>query len=235
MEDKTKKIYDNIVKNIYPLVIISDRYTGAYSRGRYTAWNCYIDEIPIEIDGDDMECYEFWDEIIKNGYVFKKYDNFGNCKDIHIGIGETPEKAIFDLYYKLEKEIDTLNFNFIKNLLLTNGYLKESDFNPEGNSSEKILFCLNILNEIKRKIEQMKHTPHIFDIAPDIKFVTLSELPFLILSKYKELPKDLNFKDIDKYYDKNAVYLWDVYDINNVKCFKIDLTENNYLKIQKVL
>ena len=76
MEDKTKKIYDNIVKNIYPLVIISDRYTGAYSRGRYTAWNCYIDEIPIEIDGDDMECYEFWDEIIKNGYVFKKYPSF---------------------------------------------------------------------------------------------------------------------------------------------------------------
>jgi len=167
--------------------------------------------------------------------VFKKYDNLGNCKDIYIGIGETPEKAIFDLYYKLEKEIDILNFNFIKNLLLTNGYLKESDFNPEGNSNKHILFCLNILNEIKRKIEQMKHIQHIFDIAPDIKFVTLSELPFLILSKYKELPKDLNFKDIDKYYDKTAVYLWDVYDISNIRCFKIDLSENNYFKIQKIL
>jgi hypothetical protein len=235
MEKETKKIYDEIIKSIYPIVIVADRYGGMYSRGKYTAWNCYIDEVPIEIDGDDMECYEFWYEVIKNGYVFKKYDNLGNCKDVHIGIGETPEKAIFDLYYKLEKEIDTLNFNFIKNLLLTNGYLKEFYFNSDENSNEQILFCLNILNEIKRKIEQMKHIQHIFDIEPDIKFVTLSELPFLILSKYKQLPKDLNFKDIDKYYDKNAVYLWDVYDINNIRCFKIDLSEDNYFKIQKIL
>ena len=90
-----------ILENIYPLIVISDRYNGTYSRGKFTAWNCYIDEVPQEIDDDDSECAVFWNEVIKNGYVFKKYDSFGNYKEIYIGIGKTPEEAILDLYCKL--------------------------------------------------------------------------------------------------------------------------------------
>jgi hypothetical protein len=231
---KDKKFYNEILENIYPLVVISDRYTGAYSQGKFTAWNCYIDEIPEEIDSSDDECGVFWDEVIKNGYVFKKYDNFGNYKEIHIGLGETPEKAILDLYSRLNKEIDVLSFNFIKDLLLEDGYFKESDFNPNENSDNNVLFCLEIVNEIKRKIEKMKHEKIIFDIKPDIRFVTLAETPFLILSKYKKLPENLDFKDIEKYYDENHVYLWDTYDINNIKGFKINISEQNYLKIKKI-
>jgi len=231
---KNKKFYNEILENVYPLFVILDRYNGTYSHGKFTAWNCYIDEIPKEIDDSDDECGVFWNEVIKNGYIFKKYDNFGNYKEIYIGIGETPEKAILDLYSKLNKEIDVLSFNFIKNLLLEDGYFKESDFNPNENADDNFLFCLNVTNEIKRKIEQMKHEKIIFDIKPDIKFVTLSKTPFLILSKYKKLPENLNFKDIEKYYDEEYVYLWDVYDIKNIKCFKIDINESNYLKITKM-
>jgi hypothetical protein len=231
---KNKEFYNKILENVYPLVVISDRYNGTYSHGEFTAWNCYIDEIPEEIDDSDDECGVFWNEVIKNGYVFKKYDNFGNYKEVCIGVGETPEKAILDLYSKLNKEIDVLSFNFIKNLLLEDGYFKESDFNPNENSDNNILFCLDVENEIKRKIEKMKHLDCGVDLPPDIKFVTLSETPFLILSKYKKFPENLNFKDIDKYYDKNAVYLWDVYNINNIRCFKIDICESNYLKITKI-
>lgn len=72
-------------EDIYPLVIIEDRYTGVYSNGKYTAWNMYFDEIPQDIDGDDVSCYDFWHSY--NGIV---------------GLGETPSGAIEDLRQKLE-------------------------------------------------------------------------------------------------------------------------------------
>ena len=73
--------------DIYPLVIIEDRYTGVYSNGEYTAWNMYFDEIPQDIDGDDVSCYDFWHSY--NGIV---------------GLGRTPNEAIEDLRKKLNAE-----------------------------------------------------------------------------------------------------------------------------------
>ena len=68
----------------YPLVVINDRYSGAYSGGGFTAWNLYVDEIPTDIDDSDNECMEFW---ITN--------------KIPVGIGSNPEEAIEDLKRKL--------------------------------------------------------------------------------------------------------------------------------------
>lgn len=46
--------------DIYPLTITKDRYTGTYSGGEWTAWNCDADEVPEEIACDDVTCCEFW-------------------------------------------------------------------------------------------------------------------------------------------------------------------------------
>ena len=72
---------------IYPLVIICDRYTGAYSGGKYTAWNKYLEYIPDEIEADDTTCSYYW-----NG-----------CKEI-VGKGDTPNEALTDLYNKLNEQ-----------------------------------------------------------------------------------------------------------------------------------
>jgi len=74
-------------EDIYPLVIIKDRYTGTYSNGEYTAWNMFFEDIPREIDEDDVTCYNFWHSY--NGIV---------------GLGETPNEAIEDLHKKLNVE-----------------------------------------------------------------------------------------------------------------------------------
>jgi hypothetical protein len=74
--------------DLYPITIISDRYTGVYSGGRFTAWNLYEDKVPAEISLDDVTCNNFW---VENKIV---------C-----GIGYTPNEALEDLYNKLIKEI----------------------------------------------------------------------------------------------------------------------------------
>lgn len=74
-------------EDIYPLVIIKDRYTGTYSNGEYTAWNMYFEDIPREIDEDDVTCHNFWHSY--NGIV---------------GLGKTPNEAIDDLRKKLNAE-----------------------------------------------------------------------------------------------------------------------------------
>ena len=71
-------------ESIYPLTIIGDRYSGAYSGGEYIAWNMYPNEIPAEVDSGDVECNEFW----------------LNYKGIY-GKGSTSQEAINDLKTKL--------------------------------------------------------------------------------------------------------------------------------------
>lgn len=39
--------------HMYPLVIVSDRYGGCYSHGKFTVWNCYPENIP------DKYCSEY--------------------------------------------------------------------------------------------------------------------------------------------------------------------------------
>lgn len=71
---------------IYPLTIVSDRYTGVYSGGNYTAWNCEPCEIPEEIGDDDVTCSIFW----------------ANFDAKLVGFGETPREAALDLYCKIK-------------------------------------------------------------------------------------------------------------------------------------
>ena len=68
----------------YPLTICNDRYTGAYSGGKFTAWHLDAEDVPTEIYGDDVECAVFWD-----------------WNEIPVGKGDTPEEAISDLKAKL--------------------------------------------------------------------------------------------------------------------------------------
>ena len=46
--------------DIYPLTITKDRYSGVYSGGEWTAWNCDADEVPSDISDDDVTCCGFW-------------------------------------------------------------------------------------------------------------------------------------------------------------------------------
>lgn len=78
---------------MYPLIII-DRYTGAYSHGKYTAWNDVFYRIPKEVEANDVECLEFWSKF-KQG---EKRNIFN--KLLYIGIGNTPIDALEDLKTK---------------------------------------------------------------------------------------------------------------------------------------
>ena len=69
----------------YPCTIIKDRYTGAYSRGKWTCWPCDFDDIPDDIESSDIPCGDFWRQFDKNT----------------IGIGDSPEEAVKDLRQKL--------------------------------------------------------------------------------------------------------------------------------------
>ena len=69
-----------MTKEIYPLTIIADRYSGCYSGGEYTAWNLDFYNVPKEIDYDDVACNKFW------------LDN-----KTPVGKGNTPQEAIKDL------------------------------------------------------------------------------------------------------------------------------------------
>lgn len=71
--------------NLYPLTIVRDRYTGCYSGGEFTAWNLQPEDVPEEIDADDVGCATF----------------FSHTKIIY-GRGKTPDEAAMDLIKRLE-------------------------------------------------------------------------------------------------------------------------------------
>ncbi|KKL48773.1 hypothetical protein LCGC14_2322110 [marine sediment metagenome] len=71
----------------YPLTILVDRYSGAYSGGQWTAWNLEPFEIPPGPTESDMECSDFW------------ADN-----EIPVGRGDTPVSAIASLTAALDAE-----------------------------------------------------------------------------------------------------------------------------------
>ena len=87
---KIWKPIDFVATDIYPLTIVSDRYSGTYSGGVYTAWNHYVDEIPHEIEGDDGVCREFW--------------WCGASEKYRVGKGSTIAEAVADLARKMGKE-----------------------------------------------------------------------------------------------------------------------------------
>lgn len=72
------------MKEIYPLTIISDRYDGTYSGGRFLAFNLEPKDVPDGPLAEDVTCAGFW---AKN--------------DIPAGRGATPEAAVTDLRDRL--------------------------------------------------------------------------------------------------------------------------------------
>lgn len=64
----------------YPLTIISDRYSGTYSKGLFLAFPNHYYDIPEDVDSDDLSCYHFWEDF--TGLV---------------GRGTTPNEALEDL------------------------------------------------------------------------------------------------------------------------------------------
>lgn len=90
--EKLEKALDKATpkKYPYPLTIVFDRYNGVYSGGKFTAWNKSFDEVPIEIEEDDVTCREFWNKHEESNGI--------------VGLGETPEEAVNDLIARLERE-----------------------------------------------------------------------------------------------------------------------------------
>lgn len=90
MDDREYSIM-RICDKIYPLTIVTDRYSGVFSGGRYIAWNLDPDEIPDETFGDDNEHIDFW------SYDRQDYEN-------KYGTGRTIEQAVETLYLKLKEQ-----------------------------------------------------------------------------------------------------------------------------------
>lgn len=73
----------------YPLCIIYDRHNEKYSGGKWVAFNCTHDDIPININADDVTsaCAAAWASLNRRR----------NEGKILYGVGDTPEDAINDL------------------------------------------------------------------------------------------------------------------------------------------
>ena len=78
---------------IHPLTIITDRYGGCYSGGKYLAFNLEPWNVPKGIDGCDIECATLWDE---------------EAKEYAIGKGDTAQEAIDDLARNLQPTENTI-------------------------------------------------------------------------------------------------------------------------------
>lgn len=84
------------IKDIHPLTIITDRYGGIYSGGKYLAFNMEPWQVPKGVDGSDIDCAEFWDD---------------NCKEYLIGKGDTIQEAVDNLKSKLDASIYAFNID----------------------------------------------------------------------------------------------------------------------------
>jgi hypothetical protein len=85
----------NKYEDIYPLTIILDRYNGAYSDGKWLAFNQYHYNIPDEVDDGDVECCMFW---YNQRRLEKNNENY-----MIIGIGNTIDEAMKDLLRKMDE------------------------------------------------------------------------------------------------------------------------------------
>ena len=78
-----------LICKIYPLTIVTDRNGGMYSKGKYLAFNNYVEDIPKGIDGNDKDQEMFWN----TKWLFNKYK---------IGKGNTINDAVLDLHSKMQ-------------------------------------------------------------------------------------------------------------------------------------
>lgn len=66
------------MSKMYPVIVISDRYGGAYSGAEWTAFNTY--DVPSGPADGDTECFDFW-----------------LSPNMPVGKGSTPDEAVADL------------------------------------------------------------------------------------------------------------------------------------------
>lgn len=85
-----KKRSTNNFIDIHPVTIVSDRYHGTYSGGKYLAFNLNADQLPDEIDDGDIDCMKYW--------VWVKHTNQ------KVGVGSTPIDAYHDLLKKINSK-----------------------------------------------------------------------------------------------------------------------------------
>ena len=83
--NKNEHVYFDVFGYPYPLTIVSDRYSGVYSGGDFTAWNLDADEVPEQIYSDDSSCLYFFEHT-----------------NIPYGRGGSPNEAIADLVNRLK-------------------------------------------------------------------------------------------------------------------------------------
>lgn len=85
------------MENIYPLTIVSDRYSGSYSGALFLAFNTDFWNLPKEIEGSDPECWNFWATYIDVETITQP-DYFGK---VFVGKGSSVNDAFEDLKKKL--------------------------------------------------------------------------------------------------------------------------------------
>ena len=68
----------------YPVSIICDRFDGIYSGGKWVAFPLRFEDIPTDVNSNDLNCIVFWDN----------YDE-------PYGIGDSPDAAFTDLMTKM--------------------------------------------------------------------------------------------------------------------------------------
>lgn len=74
-------------RNIYPVTIVRDRYSGTYSGADWLAFRCESESVPEEVGGGDSTEQNFWTEF-----------NLRPGKDRYpVGRGGSPEEALRNL------------------------------------------------------------------------------------------------------------------------------------------
>lgn len=73
----------------YPVTIVQDRYSGAYSGHEWTAWHMNAYNVPDSICSNDIDCGAFWSNINESEYA----DRWAG--------GGTPNEAYYNLLQKV--------------------------------------------------------------------------------------------------------------------------------------
>lgn len=75
---------------LWPIMIVQDRYRGTYTGAQWIAipQADMAEDLETTVWGDDIECIDWADSFIK--------------KDKRVGIGDTPDQALSDLYTTAE-------------------------------------------------------------------------------------------------------------------------------------
>lgn len=87
-------------KNAYPIVIIQDRYGGAYSKGKWIAIadaDDHVDECGASgpWDSSDVPCFTFWTSVREAWESSPQLGLFD-----WIAVGQTPDEALANLLKK---------------------------------------------------------------------------------------------------------------------------------------